>query len=336
MEICDSGSPSPSPATCPACGRERPPWSDRDAAQPELVPQLLIVADDRLRLYDLFRQAFAYHETVQVLRDRRVAERRRRAAPPAADRRRADRRSSPTVDELLRSMGWAIVPPWCPGAAAGICPLVLAEAAPGTSLLTLGRPSSAGEARPFVSRQLLGVGVLLLTMVPGYMTSRLTGAQATPHVIPAPVRNEPEREPSSPDLDALIRAAAARYDVSVDLIAAIIEAESEFNPRAVSRRGARGLMQLMPQTAALLGVGDPFDPRENVEAGVRHLRSLMDRFDGDLPLVLAAYNAGERAVIGHRGVPPYRETRQYVNRILRRLDREHAKTSDTGRRGRRA
>jgi soluble lytic murein transglycosylase-like protein len=173
-------------------------------------------------------------------------------------------------------------------------------------------------------------------MVPGYMTSRLTGAQATPHVIPAPVRNEPEREPSSPDLDALIRAAAARYDVSVDLIAAIIEAESEFNPRAVSRRGARGLMQLMPQTAALLGVGDPFDPRENVEAGVRHLRSLMDRFDGDLPLVLAAYNAGERAVIGHRGVPPYRETRQYVNRILRRLDREHAKTSDTGRRGRRA
>jgi len=81
----------------------------------------------------------------------------------------------------------------------------------------------------------------------------------------------------------------------------------------------------MPTTAASLGVGNPFDARENLEGGVRHLRSLMDRFDNDLPLVLAAYNAGEQAVIDHGGIPPYRETRQYVTRILRRLDRNATK-----------
>src|SRR3989454_7037187 len=84
-------------------------------------------------------------------------------------------------------------------------------------------------------------------------------------------------------------------------------------------------MQLMPETAASLGVGDPFDPRENIEGGVRHLRALMDQFDNNLPLVLAAYNAGRQAVIDHRGIPPYRQTRQYVSRILRRLDLDDAK-----------
>src|SRR2546428_13192360 len=93
-------------------------------------------------------------------------------------------------------------------------------------------------------------------------------------------------------------------------------------------------MQLMPATAATPGVGDPFDPRGNIEGGVRHLRSLMDRFDNNLPLVLAAYNAGEHAVIAHRGVPPYQQTRQYVKRILRQLDRDGAKNSDTARPGR--
>jgi soluble lytic murein transglycosylase-like protein len=135
------------------------------------------------------------------------------------------------------------------------------------------------------------------------------------------------------DIDAVISAVATRYGISVDLIAAVIEAESEFNPRAVSRTGARGLMQLMPETAAMLGVSDPFDPRENIEGGVRHLSSLMDRFNGNLPLVLAAYNAGERAVIRHGGIPPYRETRQYVNRILRRVAGGEAKTSERSQRG---
>ena len=129
---------------------------------------------------------------------------------------------------------------------------------------------------------------------------------------------------------------AKRYGVPADLIVAIIEAESSFNPRAVSRRGARGLMQLMPATAATLGVGDPFDPRENIEGGVRHLRALMDQFNNELPLALAAYNAGGPAVIAHRGIPPYRQTRQYVSRILRRLDLDDVKASDPSQRWRKA
>jgi Transglycosylase SLT domain len=332
MQDPNSGGPGPSLATCPACGRESHAQGERSD------PQLIIVADDREHLYELFQRAFAYSDTVHVLVDRRVTERRRRSGPSMADRRRADRRSPTTIDGLLRSTGWAAVPPGCPGALASFCPLVLSRAAPGASLLEVVGPPSAADARPFVGRQLLGVGVLLLTMVPGYVASRTTGAQATPHAThaSADLQAELESAASRLDIDSLIGAVATRYGVSVDLIAAIIEAESEFNPRAVSRTGARGLMQLMPETAAILGVGDPFDPRENIDAGVRHLRSLMDRFDGNLPLVLAAYNAGERAVIGHRGVPPYRETRQYVNRILRRLDRPNAKTSDAGRHERKA
>ena len=110
-------------------------------------------------------------------------------------------------------------------------------------------------------------------------------------------------------------------------MAAIIAVESEFNPRAVSRRGAQGLMQLMPATAAHLDVQNSFDTRENIEGGVKHLRVLMDRYHNDLPVVLAAYNAGDTAVLTHRGIPPYRETRQYVIRVLRRYDREAARAA---------
>jgi hypothetical protein len=123
------------------------------------------------------------------------------------------------------------------------------------------------------------------------------------------------------EIEAHIREVAVRYDIPPILVAAIVEAESEFNPRAVSRRGARGLMQLMPGTASSLKVTDTFDPYENIEGGVRHLRRLMDRYRGNLPLVLAAYNAGEQAVLVYGGVPPYRETRRYVSRILRRIGR---------------
>ena len=84
-------------------------------------------------------------------------------------------------------------------------------------------------------------------------------------------------------------------------------------------------MQLMPKTAKRLGVADPFDPKENIEGGVKHLRAMMDRFDNNIPLALAAYNAGEVAVIKYRGVPPYRETRAYVKRIMKRLDRSTAR-----------
>ena len=112
------------------------------------------------------------------------------------------------------------------------------------------------------------------------------------------------------------REAAERYGVEEALIKAVIRVESGFNSRAVSPKGARGLMQLMPGTASMLGVRNSFDPRENIDGGVRHLRGLIDRFGSDLKLALAAYNAGEQAVVNHGGLPPFRETRDYVTRIL--------------------
>ena len=117
------------------------------------------------------------------------------------------------------------------------------------------------------------------------------------------------------DLEALIGDAARRHEVSPELIRAVIRQESGFNPFAVSRKGAQGLMQLMPQTARRLGVKDVFDPAENVQAGVKYLRQLLDRYEGDERLALAAYNAGEGAVDKYGGVPPYAETQDYVRRI---------------------
>lgn len=116
-----------------------------------------------------------------------------------------------------------------------------------------------------------------------------------------------------------IESASKQYGVPESLIRAVIRVESAYNRWAVSRRGARGLMQLMPETAALLGVRDIFNPRQNIDGGVRHLRGLIERFDNDLPLALAAYNAGEQAVAAYRGIPPYPETRDYVARVLRQF-----------------
>lgn len=113
-----------------------------------------------------------------------------------------------------------------------------------------------------------------------------------------------------------IKEAAARHGVDATLVESVIRAESAFNPTAVSRTGARGLMQLMPKTAVMLGVRDSFNPRENIDGGVRHLRYLLDRYPGNVALAVAAYNAGEGAVDSHRGIPPYAETQQYVQRVL--------------------
>jgi hypothetical protein len=113
-----------------------------------------------------------------------------------------------------------------------------------------------------------------------------------------------------------IREISARHGVDATLVESVIRAESAFNATAVSRTGARGLMQLMPKTAMMLRVRDSFNPRENIDGGVRHLRYLLDRYPGNIPLAVAAYNAGEGAVDSHRGIPPYAETQQYVQRVL--------------------
>ncbi|HKD92631.1 MAG TPA: lytic transglycosylase domain-containing protein [Terriglobales bacterium] len=120
---------------------------------------------------------------------------------------------------------------------------------------------------------------------------------------------------SQAHLDALIDEAAARHQVDPNLVRAVIKVESNFDPNAVSRKGAIGLMQLMPSTARQLNVSDPYDPQQNVDAGVRHLKSLLDNYGGDVPRSLAAYNAGEKAVARSGGIPPYAETRNYVKQI---------------------
>ena len=126
----------------------------------------------------------------------------------------------------------------------------------------------------------------------------------------------PQAEPGVLPYDQVIHEAAGRYDVDADLIQAIIMAESQFNPSAKSKKGAKGLMQLMPVTAGALDVANIYSPEENINAGVRHFRWLLDRFDGDLKRALAAYNAGVQNVLRYDGVPPYPETRAYVTRVL--------------------
>jgi soluble lytic murein transglycosylase-like protein len=121
--------------------------------------------------------------------------------------------------------------------------------------------------------------------------------------------------------DDLIAKASEKYRVDSTLIKAIIKAESNFNHRAVSPMGARGLMQLMPATAVTLQVKDSFHPENNIDGGVRYLRYLMNLFNGNLPLVLAAYNAGENAVLRYNNrIPPYQETQTYVKRVLHHLN----------------
>jgi soluble lytic murein transglycosylase-like protein len=120
---------------------------------------------------------------------------------------------------------------------------------------------------------------------------------------------------TSMDIDSAIEQAAARHNVDPNLVRAVVKVESNFNPNAVSRKGAMGLMQLMPSTARQLRVRNPFDPEQNVDAGVRHLKQLLESYGGDIRLTLAAYNAGAGAVARSSGVPHYAETQNYVRRI---------------------
>ena len=132
---------------------------------------------------------------------------------------------------------------------------------------------------------------------------------------PLVIRSTPEKN-TSPGYQSLILKAARKHELDPALIRAVIMVESSCNPKAVSRRGAKGLMQLMPGTAAELGVEDSFDPAQNINGGTRYLRKLMDRFDNDVQLALAAYNAGSRYVRKYKGVPPFPATRAYVDKVM--------------------
>jgi hypothetical protein len=121
--------------------------------------------------------------------------------------------------------------------------------------------------------------------------------------------------------DEIIVEAARKFDVDAALVSAVIKAESDYDARVVSHKGARGLMQLMPATARRFGVANSFDPRENIHGGTRYLRWLLKTFDGNADLAVAAYNAGEGNVWKYEGVPPFRETVNYINRIARHLEK---------------
>ena len=129
----------------------------------------------------------------------------------------------------------------------------------------------------------------------------------------------PKHGPQAVDLDEALSAASYHNNLSPDLVRSVVRAESGFNPKARSMKGAQGLMQLMPQTAFQLGVKNPLDPVENLEGGTRYLSELLGRYNNDLPVALAAYNAGPERVQQYHGIPPFPETIAYVNRILRDL-----------------
>jgi soluble lytic murein transglycosylase-like protein len=139
-------------------------------------------------------------------------------------------------------------------------------------------------------------------------------AQPTTVAIQTPT---PAKATQNLDLDQVVREASSKNRLDPDFVSSVIRAESNFKTHAVSKKGAQGLMQLMPSTAAQLGVADPFDPKANVEAGTAHLSSLLDLYKNDPIKALAAYNAGAHRVKQYNGVPPYRETRDYINKIVR-------------------
>ncbi|HEX4810282.1 MAG TPA: lytic transglycosylase domain-containing protein [Bryobacteraceae bacterium] len=147
------------------------------------------------------------------------------------------------------------------------------------------------------------------------MTSKQPQTQS-PLLIP-PVFTGGQTASSTPSVADLVQDAAERYQVDPLLVHSVIHVESGFNPRAVSDKGAQGLMQLIPATAHRFGVTDPFDPKQNIDAGVHYLRYLQDRFSNDLSLSIAAYNAGEGAVTRYNSIPPYPETVNYVQKVTR-------------------
>ena len=186
-----------------------------------------------------------------------------------------------------------------------------------------------GEARRTVTRRWISLGALagalLLPLAAHADIASRVGDDGVVTLSNSPsrqylsVKNRVDRDPLAAPVsryDSYIAQAAALYQIPESLVRAVIMVESGFNPRATSKAEARGLMQLMPSTASRMLVDDIFDPRQNIFGGVRYLRVLANLFNGDLFLTLAAYNAGEGAVVKFGGIPPYPETQGYVARVV--------------------
>jgi soluble lytic murein transglycosylase-like protein len=147
--------------------------------------------------------------------------------------------------------------------------------------------------------------------------SGLSQREVPPTTSPVQIQLTPKQKIAEKRYHRFVLEAAARYQVEPEIIKAIIMAESGFNPKAVSKVGARGLMQLMPRTAKFLGVKDSFKPGHNIDAGVRYFKQLLDQFDGKIKLALAAYNAGSYNVRKYGGVPPFKATQIYIDKVLK-------------------
>jgi len=182
----------------------------------------------------------------------------------------------------------------------------------------------------------LGLALLLLSPLPVKADIyKYVDANGVVHFTNTPTTNQyglylKERPAvrSSGGFREIISRCASAYRLEEALVRAVIKAESDYNPRAVSTKGAQGLMQLMPETARMMNVRDPWDAEENIRGGSRYLRLMLDQFNGNLDLAIAAYNAGPNAVLRHKGVPPYTETRTYVDRVKRYL-RHYRQGKDT-------
>jgi soluble lytic murein transglycosylase-like protein len=189
---------------------------------------------------------------------------------------------------------------------------------------------TSGRTLSIASHRFEGSQVVLLLRAGGEIAcDRALVSRIDPDEVPYP---EPDALTAAEDdvpiggpYREVIEAAAARHGLEARLLESVIRVESNFSHRARSRKGAMGLMQLMPATARQYALRDPYDPAGNIDAGARHLRTLLDRFD--LPVALAAYNAGEAAVARYGGVPPFRETRAYVARILRLVEHPSVQSS---------
>ena len=188
--------------------------------------------------------------------------------------------------------------------------------------------TSVAPARADINRYEDKDGVIHFSNVSkrGKLYARDKGSAKSAPAAPRPAATaSPAATPA--EYDAYIREAAALYTIPEALVRAVIRVESNFDPRAVSRANAQGLMQLIPATAERMLVSDPFDARQNVLGGTRYLRVLANLFNGNLQLTLAAYNAGEGAVIRYGGIPPYEETQAYVTRVLEFYNLYRGKTS---------
>lgn len=158
-------------------------------------------------------------------------------------------------------------------------------------------------------------GVICYTDAPLGKKNQKVLAEKSNKVIPGSKKSEKSLAVSA-DYSSFVQKSARKYEIEPELIHAVIRTESNGNHRAVSKKGAMGLMQLMPSTASDMNVGNPFNPEENIEGGTRYLRYLIEKFNGNLTLAIAAYNSGPKTVERYGNVPPISETRQYVNRVL--------------------